>query len=161
MMPPTISRRILLAVATTGATVSLGESLSFGWSVSTNSGTDGDLVALCSELACPKPVGKACLLALPPSERGLPFLISALLPHDRAPGEGGPPLRPLAQWIRERIRADFQEGSVLAVNGWLLAITEGRLYAMAALLSEVGGRGASTKNAAELTGSTVNQPNVA
>ena len=151
-MPPTISRRSLLAVATTGAMACPDEFPFFlnGYSAHKSSGTGNDLVALCTELGCPTAIGKACLLALPPSERGLPFLARAIRRHDRAPGEADSSLGTLAQYIRERSRADFHEGNVLPVNGWILALTEARLYALAALLTKTDDSRISTKKPNEL-----------
>jgi hypothetical protein len=153
MMPPTISRRSVLAVASTGAMACVGVFLSFtrGYSAPKSLGTDSDLVALCSELGCPKPIGKACLLALPLSERRLPSLSKAIVGHDRAPGEGRLSLNTLTQSISQRSRADFQEGRVLTVNGWILALTEARLYALAALLTETDDSRVSTKEPNGLT----------
>jgi hypothetical protein len=41
----------------------------------------------------------------------------------------------LARRLRRTIRADFRRGDTVRVDGWLLAATESRLFAMAALLS--------------------------
>ena len=152
-MPLTISRRRLLAVASTGAIAFPGAFLSFTWGYSEpeSSGIDGDLIALCSELGCPKPIGKACLLALPPSERRLSSLSKAILGHDRMPGEGRLPQDAIAQSISQRSRVDFEEGRVLTVNGWILALTEARLYALAALLTETDDSRVSTKEPNGLT----------
>lgn len=137
-MSPTISRRNLLAVASTGAMGCVGEFLSFIRDSKPKSReTESDLIALCSELGCPQPIGKACLLALPPSERVLSSLSSALRGHNSASGQGCPSPSALAQSISERSRADFQEGRVLSVNGWILALTEVRLYSLAALVPEL------------------------
>jgi hypothetical protein len=35
-------------------------------------------------------------------------------------------------WLRDRIREDFSVGRTVAVDGWVLADTEARLYALAA-----------------------------
>jgi hypothetical protein len=35
-------------------------------------------------------------------------------------------------WLRDRIREDFSVGRTVAVDGWVLANTEARLYALAA-----------------------------
>jgi hypothetical protein len=40
----------------------------------------------------------------------------------------------LRQLLATRIRADFEKGRVVDVDGWILASTEARLYALAALL---------------------------
>ena len=42
----------------------------------------------------------------------------------------------LAQTLRERSRTDFHEGRIVNVDGWMLSLTETRVYALAALLSQ-------------------------
>jgi len=135
----TISRRGVLAAASAGAMACLSQFVSSirSYSARISVGTDSnDLVALCSELGCPKSIGKACLLALPAPERALSSLSTAVLGRKGAPRRDRWSPHVLAQSIRERSRSDFQEGRVLSVNGWILALTEARLYALAALLSE-------------------------
>lgn len=44
--------------------------------------------------------------------------------------------------ISERVRRDFSAGAVVSVDGWLLALTEARLYALAWRLGDWG-RGAT------------------
>lgn len=39
----------------------------------------------------------------------------------------------LAEQLTQRVREDFDAGRVVAVDGWILARTEARLYALAAL----------------------------
>lgn len=142
MMPWVISRRSLLAISGAGAMACLGEFLSFirGYAHARSSESDKDLIALCSELGCPKSISKACLDALPPHERGLPALSTAVLALNRASEEGHGPSRTLAQSIRDNSRADFQEGRVCSINGWMIALTEARLYALAGLLPETDHR---------------------
>jgi len=40
----------------------------------------------------------------------------------------------IRQMINERVRQDFADGAVVTVDSWILAITETRLYALAALV---------------------------
>lgn len=138
MMPPTISRRGLLAVASTGAMACLSAFLSLfrGYSEGTSSGTDSDLVALCSDLCCPRTVGKACLLALPASESTRSSLARAILADLRLAQRNHSPSDVFAQAISERSRTDFRGGRVVTVDGWILSLTETRIYALAALLRE-------------------------
>jgi len=42
----------------------------------------------------------------------------------------------LAQAIKERSRTDFRDGRVVTVDGWILSLTETRVYALAALLND-------------------------
>jgi hypothetical protein len=42
--------------------------------------------------------------------------------------------RALAYAIRERSRNDFREGRIAIVDGWILSLTETRVYALTALL---------------------------
>jgi hypothetical protein len=138
MMSPTVSRRSLLAIASVGPMMCVGEGLSFasGYSQLESLDVDSDLIALCSELGCPKQIGKACLLALPPSERDVASLSTAICGQIRLlRGHASPDT--LAQSISQRSRADFQAARILYVNGWILALTEARVYALAALVSEM------------------------
>jgi hypothetical protein len=48
------------------------------------------------------------------------------------------PARALLQAIRERSRVDFRVGKIVTVDGWMLSLTETRVYALAALLASVG-----------------------
>jgi hypothetical protein len=138
-----ISRRRLVAITSVGVAAWLSGILSLitGYSAPGSWGIDAELNALCSELACSPAVGGACLLALPPDERGLFSLSSAILGSKSSPREGGPSSRALAQSIKQMCSADFQDGRVVIVNGWIVALTEARLYALATLLAGTEDRG--------------------
>ena len=92
-----------------------------------------ELIRLCSQLRCPKAVSAACMCIIPSSERRFSSLLAVVLSDIEAPLPRFPSPGMLARTLNERVRADFEEGRVLPVNGWLLALTEVRLYALAGL----------------------------
>jgi len=73
----------------------------------------------------PKEADTARLVTLINAARG-----PALPPVTAAPDES------LRAGLEERIRNDFIHGDTVAVDGWLLSITEARLCALASLLRE-------------------------
>lgn len=78
-------------------------------------------------------VGRA-YLAQRPEERNAPRLLARVLETDS--GASAMPSLAAADlhaWLRQRSRADFAAGRTVWVEGWLLAQTEARLYALAAL----------------------------
>ena len=92
MMPRPISRRSLVAAAIGGAAAWLGGYVSFlavragrPYSVSGYR----ELYALCSDLRCPRTIGKACLLALPATEGTRSSLARTIL-SDVRPAGGKP-----------------------------------------------------------------------
>lgn len=98
-----------------------------------------DLIAVCSRLRCPRTIGNACVLALPPSERTRSSLTKTLL-ADLAPATEAEALpATLGETITKRARIDFSESKTVTVNGWVLSLTEARVYALAALLAEPSG----------------------
>jgi hypothetical protein len=132
MTPRTISRRCLIATAISGSAAWLGGHTVRGgptYSVS-------ELIALCWDLCCPRTIGIACLLALPAPERTRPFLARAVLADVRPTGGNHPQPDMLARAISELSRTDFRDGRVVSVDGWVLSLTETRVYALAALLAE-------------------------
>lgn len=141
MTRPILRRRSLIATATSGAVAWLGAYASFlpghagrAYSISGYS----ELIALCSDLRCPKTIGKACLLALPAAESTLSSLAQTVLSDVRLVGGDHPPRDMLAQAIKEQSRTDFRDGRVVTVDGWVLSLTETRVYALTVLLPEPG-----------------------
>ena len=129
------SRRSLLAAAINGALASLGTHIS-ALAAQANYSMSGHtaVITLCSNLRCPWSVGEACRLALATSETQPSSLIGAILldtPETLTPTE-------LAHALVERSRIDFRERRVVSVDGWVLSLTEARLYALAGLLSPAG-----------------------
>jgi hypothetical protein len=93
------------------------------------------LAAVCSELNPPRALGEACLEALPAIEYSEASLTRAIIGEMRAAGRDCSSARALAQAIRERSRDDFRDGRIATVDGWMLSLTETRVYALAALLA--------------------------
>ena len=93
------------------------------------------LAGLCSDLRCVPEIGTSCLMALGASERAEAELtrsiIGGLPPTDRE----GVSQTTLWRALAERSREDFGDGNVVAVDGWILSVTETRLYALSALLT--------------------------
>jgi hypothetical protein len=137
MMPPTISRRSLLATAISGPVTWL-VNVPFFVHVGRVYSIPGynELFALCSDLRCPQTIGKACLLALPMSENTRSSLARAILADVELARRNRSASDVLGQAISERSRTDFRDGRVVTVDGWILSLTETRVYALAALLRE-------------------------
>ena len=133
MIPRTITRRSLVATAISGSGVRLGGYLSL-LTAGAGCAYHGELIALCSDLRCPKTVGKACLLAFSASESTRLSLARAILADVALARRNRSDSAVLAQAISERSRTDFRDGRVVTVDGWVLSLTETRVYALAALL---------------------------
>ena len=89
---------------------------------------------LCSEWRCPRTIARACLDVLPATETSKEELTRLVLENMQAVRTGRAPVRALAYAIRERSRNDFREGRIAIVDGWILSLTETRVYALSALL---------------------------
>ena len=129
------SRRSLVATAISGTVAWLGEHLSF-LTIDAGGAYHSELIALCSDLRCPGTVGKACLLAFSASESTRSSLARAILADVDRARRNRSASAVLAQAISERSRTDFRDGRVVTVDGWVLSLTETRVYALAALLRE-------------------------
>jgi hypothetical protein len=92
------------------------------------------LATVCSGWRYPKTIGKACLAALPASETSKGSLTQLILGDLKAAGEDSLSGPGLAHAIREMSRDDFRRGRIATVDGWMLSLTETRVYALAALL---------------------------
>ena len=146
MRPLPLSRRRLVGLASAGM---------LGWlcdlatpyrssALHQTCGAYDGLIRLCSQLRCSKAISTACMIAIPSSERRMNALSAAVLGDIELPLPRFPSPEMLAQTINERVRDDFEKGRVLPVNGWLLALTEVRLYALTGLLLE--GPNATSRN---------------
>ena len=93
-----------------------------------------NLVKLCSDLRCAGPIGKACLRALPETEMSLERLAPLILIEVSSNNRDLSSVIGLRQAVREQTRYDFRDEKILNVDGWILSLTESRVYAMAALL---------------------------
>jgi hypothetical protein len=129
-------RRNLIATAVAaGAATRLDRWPSIGMGDRVSSRYDM-LAGLYADLACPPQMGRACLQALPESERAPEYLARTIL-EDPAPlcsGYASP--RGLRYLIREKSRVDFDRGRIVDVEGWILSLTETRVYAFGSLLAK-------------------------
>jgi hypothetical protein len=133
-----LCRRSLIATAISGGAIWLGGHVPLIEAsrdqASLASDSEGFL-AWCSRSSYPQALGKACLEALPAIETSIASLTRLILDGMWATrGDGS--TRALAQTIRERSRKDFGEGRIVNVDGWMLSLTETRIYALGALLSQ-------------------------
>jgi hypothetical protein len=78
-------------------------------------------------------VGLAYLRAMPPSERSAEYLVNAIVADASLIARTPLRLRIVGPLVNERMRQDFSEGAVVTVDGWILSVTEARLYALVAL----------------------------
>ena len=78
-------------------------------------------------------IGVACLKSLPPAGNSPDGLASAISSTAGCNSETLTSRHATRRRIRDRVRSDFAEGAVLNVDGWILSVTEARLYALAAL----------------------------
>ena len=100
------------------------------------SSRDDTLAALCLDLGCPHQIGQACLQALPEIERSPRYLARTIFEKTALTGDGWRLLGTLRHAIREQSRADFNGGNVVNVDGWILSLTETRVYALGSLLAK-------------------------
>ena len=145
MIIPIISRRNLFVSAMNGAAAWLGDHLRLLTAQAGNTYSIAEyreLIALCSDLRCPSLIANACLLALPPLDSTLSSLVVAILADARAPRRSLWASDKLADAIKERSCADFREDRIVSVGGWILSLTEARVYALAGLITEPGARAA-------------------
>jgi hypothetical protein len=91
--------------------------------------------AFWADLSYPKTIGKACLNALPAVEASPGCLTRAIFGDMRDAGGDCQSAGALAQSIRQRSQDDFRDGRIVTVDGWMLSLTETRVYALAALHS--------------------------
>lgn len=109
---------------------------SFGPAAAAPQSAKDALPALCAASRCDRRIGSACLRALTARESSpdrLMRLILADLPK-RGPDHWSPDALRLA--VRTQSRADFRDGRIVAVDGWMLSLSEARLYALAELVAQ-------------------------
>jgi hypothetical protein len=96
------------------------------------------LAGLCAKLAHPETVGRACLAALPAREATRERLAGLILENVEPSRNGSYSVDWLGRKMSEKSRADFRAGRIVSVDGWILSLTETRLYALAALQAAEG-----------------------
>ncbi len=130
-----LSRRKLLTLATGVGAAWLGEPAWFRAGDHTFPSTSGytALAALCRDFRCPDPIAKACLRALPAIEGSPECLARLILAEMSSAGRDCTSALALRHAIREQSRHDFAHGKITNVEGWMLSLTETRVYALLAL----------------------------
>jgi hypothetical protein len=128
-----LSRRDLLAAAVATCATCFGSRASSSDALGVPPETHS-LLAACSDLKCPDVIGMACLRALPATEASSAVLVSLIAQC------AAPQLRDLTsvaarRLVREQSRRDFRNGAVMSVDGWILSLTETRVYALTTLLA--------------------------
>jgi hypothetical protein len=78
-------------------------------------------------------IGLAYLRILSPDERSADYLVKETLTSVSLATRTPRGLRMIGRLVNQRMRRDFAEGAVVAVDRWILSVTEARLYALAAL----------------------------
>ena len=140
--PAMLRRRGLIAIVIGGGAAWFGAYVrlpaTFRNPASTACDSEG-LLAWCSRLSHPQTLGKACLDALPVIETSIASLTRLILDGARATGGDRWSTSALAQAISDRSRDDFREGRIVNVDGWMLSLTETRVYALAALVPQPRG----------------------
>ena len=136
-----LSRRSLIATAIGGGAAWLIGSVwflvSYRGRVGSMSGSS-TIATFWAELGYSRTIGEACLKALPAVEASRGCLTRTVFGDMRDGGGDCLSARALAQAIRERSRDDFRDGRMVTVDGWMLSLTETRVYALAALLASAG-----------------------
>jgi hypothetical protein len=131
-----LCRRNLIATAIGGGAAWFGRRVSFRCARIRSFSGPSPLATLCSGWSYPNTIGRACLEALPTIEASKAFLTRIILGDIRA-GAGDCSSRSvLVRKIRQRSREDFRDGRIVTVDGWMLSLTETRVYALAALLAQ-------------------------
>jgi hypothetical protein len=81
-------------------------------------------------------IGAACLKSLPPDQNSRQQLTNTILGAAGCDIETMKARQAVKRRIANQVRYDFAEGIVISVDGWLLSLTEARLYALVALCSK-------------------------
>jgi hypothetical protein len=81
-------------------------------------------------------IGNACLRTLPPKENSAEQLANAILVAAEIDSQAAKTTQAIRDRISNRVRKEFVEDAVVSVDGWILSVTEARLYALVALSVE-------------------------
>jgi hypothetical protein len=124
----TLACGILTAIAACGARRVVAETVAGAL-------PDGGLLsALFPELGQAGTLSRACLRFFPASISA-DRLYAWIVPADRPELENAPTIAELRRSIGQRVRRDFAVDDTVQVDGWVLSLTELRLYALAALIA--------------------------
>jgi hypothetical protein len=93
---------------------------------------------LCANLRCSRAIAEACVRALPEKETRPEYLASLILADvaPRRPYSGS--TIAFRNSARRQSQEDFRTGKIMNVDGWMLSLTETRIYGFAALLARHG-----------------------
>ena len=80
-------------------------------------------------------IGTACLKLMADEANTPEHLVNAIVGAPECDHETLRDAQALKQRISNRVRRDFTEGAVVNAEGWVLSVTEARLYALAALVA--------------------------
>jgi hypothetical protein len=133
-----VSRRNLLTFTVSAAAVWFGRQAPSGASECAGETSEyGALAAYCSALHCPEAIADACQRALSASEAS-PDHLARLILADSSTTRCGDctSVAALRRLVGERSQDDFDRGRIVYVDGWMLSLTETRLYALSASLAQ-------------------------
>lgn len=80
-------------------------------------------------------IGDAYLRKVP-EERSTKLLLRAIVQPPSTTPHFPADFGRLTRVVRQRVRQDFVDGAIVNVDGWILSVTEARLYGLAALAHE-------------------------
>jgi hypothetical protein len=89
------------------------------------------LLSLFGDLKSASAIGSACLNYLPTSTAEQ--LANEILAIASCDAEAMKNREALRRQIINRVRGDFAKGAIISVDGWLLSLTEARVYALVTL----------------------------
>ena len=131
--PGSISRRDVMAVGAAAAAASLPISIT-AISRWRRSHAEASLLAVFRDASAAVQLGNAVLSAWPHLSNRI--VLSALVLHDLGMDEKSvarTDISDIANRLSQNIRQDFAERRTVILDGWVLSVTETRLYALAAL----------------------------
>jgi hypothetical protein len=96
------------------------------------------LSALCASLRCSRAIAEACLRTLPEKQARPEYLASLILAEVSPRGAYSNSTIVLRTAARDQSQDDFRKGKIVNVDGWMLSLTEARIYGFAALLARHG-----------------------
>jgi hypothetical protein len=91
------------------------------------------LLALLDDPRDASAIGRAYVHTLSAAERSAEKLVRAIFADASLDMRTPPGFGIVGSTVNERMRRDFSEGAIVTVDGWILSLTEARLYALAAL----------------------------
>jgi hypothetical protein len=83
-------------------------------------------------------IGRACLNSLPKEEKAGCNIWNKIFADALCETEPIKSRETMRRRIANQVRRDFANGAIVDVDGWLLSVTEARVYALVALCSELG-----------------------